>query len=228
MSFHPSEQIAEKYGQFSGELFQAMLGLDIIEEDCNTKSVASKLGKPVKSMANLLEHSTSVGDLPTLHEESATEGEHAATKPTTSTNLEFEVDDDLLAEEEDAESDFIAPNACLVRSMCRCERRLYPLLKEWTPVDVVITDYEIVYFDVESDSNNNLSPELRKKKEALRVALQATKGHHCHRNRRRWDCRAWIIGAVGVHPQFRPRPRTSPESLRNKKNCRRLHPPYSW
>jgi hypothetical protein len=218
---HP--QIAEKYGQFSGELFQAMLGLDIIEEDCNTKSVASikhsmspstsagdlpalndesnhphykltgdqysslseeaqgfilagKLGKPVKSMANLLEHSTSVGDLPTLHEESATEGEHAAAKPPTSTNLEFEVDDDLLAEEEDAESDFIAPNARLVRSMRRCERRLYPLLKEWTPVDVVITDYEIVYFDVESDSDDNLSPELRKKKEALRVALHATKG----------------------------------------------------
>jgi hypothetical protein len=81
-----------------------------------------------------------------------------------------------LAEEENAESEFIAPNARLIRSMRRCERRLIPLLKDWTPVDVVITNYEIVYFDVENDSEENLSPELRKQKEAIQAALQATKG----------------------------------------------------
>ncbi len=219
--------IVEKYGHFSGELFQAMLGLDIIEEqnqkprsnpitpavsigdlqelvdatpdktsttsnphyklngdqysalsaECQGIILAGKLGKPVKSMPNLFEHFASDGNLPTLHEDSGGEEHDTPSKVPGPKNLEFEVDSDLLAREQNDDSMFIAPSARLIRSMRRCDRRLYPLLKEWIPVDVVITDYEIVYFEVENDVyEHSLPEEVQQKKQALRLALQATKG----------------------------------------------------
>lgn len=213
--------IVEKYGQFSGELFQAMLGLEIVEDAASRKSLslptsvvetepeseihnpesdathphyklagenysslsaesqciilAGKLGKPVKSMANLMVNVSSGVNLPTLLEDAEVHSDPVPSGTGMSTEVEFEVDDKLLEEEEKAESPFIAPNARLVRSMRRCDRRLYPLLKEWVTVDVVMTQFEIVYFDIHEEASEN-DEETKAKAEALRLALQATKG----------------------------------------------------
>ena len=83
---------------------------------------------------------------------------------------------------------FADPNARLIRSMRRCERRLPPMLNEWAVVDVVITKYEIVYFDATDVDDLGPLPsattaatdvetlELQHKRDTVRQALIATKG----------------------------------------------------
>lgn len=74
---------------------------------------------------------------------------------------------------------FVAPNGRLLRSMRRCDRKLLPLLDKWTAVDVVITRWEIVYFDA-SDVEGPYGPEYNeediKNIESVRQAMIATKG----------------------------------------------------
>ena len=83
---------------------------------------------------------------------------------------------------------FADPNARLIRSMRRCERRLPPMLNEWAVVDVVITKYEIVYFDATDVDDLGPLPsattaatevealEIQHKRDTVRQALIATKG----------------------------------------------------
>ena len=73
-------------------------------------------------------------------------------------------------------------------SMRRCERRLPPMLNEWAVVDVVLTKYEIVYFDANDIDHLGTQPstavaaseveaiELQHKRDTVRQALIATKG----------------------------------------------------
>jgi len=57
------------------------------------------------------------------------------------------------SEQKERESDkentsiLIEPNAPLIRSMRRCERKLPSILDHWAVVDVALTRYELVYFD---------------------------------------------------------------------------------
>jgi hypothetical protein len=215
--------IVARYGEFSGELFQAMLGLEIIDEKSlaaldTTESrltflavagtsqrlklrgkqytrlppeaqgiiMAGKLGRRVKCVSvedlpTLAEEteklgrrvkSASVEDLPTLTEETITHeddyilGSHISS-PTAP--AEFEIDNEQVAlEENDGFSSFIDPSARLVRSMRRCDRKLLPLLNNWMPVDVVITQLEIVYFELVDDQDDLRMSTL--------LALNATKG----------------------------------------------------
>jgi hypothetical protein len=60
--------------------------------------------------------------------------------------------------------------------MRRCDRRLFPILKEWITVDVVITQFEIVYFDAHIDEANNDSVGTQHHLETSLLALRATKG----------------------------------------------------
>ena len=83
---------------------------------------------------------------------------------------------------------FAEPNARLIRSMRRCERRLPPMLNEWAVVDVVLTKYEIVYFDANDIDDLGTQPstavaaseveaiEVQHKRDTVRQALIATKG----------------------------------------------------
>jgi hypothetical protein len=211
--------IVEKYGQFSGELFQSMLGLEVVDGVSHTKEhsktlldkwneipsspaeakhgnkigrkqsiklsgtqyttlpaeaqsiiIAGKLGKPVKSMPNLPGSST---DLPALAEETVhdiIESQQSSIMPNTN---KFEIDDAKLALEEKLQSNFIAPNARLVRSMRRCDRKMLPILTEWGCVDIVITKFEMVYF--EALDLKNPSSTTHQEQSSL-LALQATSG----------------------------------------------------
>ena len=211
--------IVAKYGEFSGELFQAMLGLQVIEvtppaatsavilapDDATSTNVetthldhptpeldkavshrtllsdkqytdlppeaqgiilAGKLGKPVKSVGNLLLHSSpvkNIHNLPTL-----TEDEHGAESPK-KLHCKFEIDAAQFAIEEkevNGLSMLVAPNARVLRSMRRCHRRLLPLLTKWTAVDVVMTQFELVYFEAFDPMEKNTTL----------LAIQATHG----------------------------------------------------
>jgi hypothetical protein len=207
-------EIVEKYGQFSGELLQAMLGLDVdvhSSEDVSMMSqpssdrketreekgkaedtdkpdtwqshikltgtqyaklppevqgliIAGRLGKPVKLMNVPIEKNLSSGLLPTV-EEGTTDLTHRR-----STGLaEFEVDKEKMDIEHHTDFTFIAPFARLVRSMRRCDRRHLPLLTNWVSVDVVMTQFEIVYFESKDGKSSQ-------EEEALKAALHATKG----------------------------------------------------
>jgi hypothetical protein len=229
--------IVAKYGEFSGELFQAMLGLPIIDEDKPAPAydskfgaheditlqeeatqttqatestwsqrperpkmhkrsqsigqsfrlagkqyenlpigaqeiiLAGKLGMPVccETTRNL-EGIMADKDLPALHEHE--ELHHHNEKPVGPT--QFSVDAAQLAREANLEQyGFIAPNAPLVRSMRRCDRRLVPLLTKWVPVDVAVTKFEIVYFEAEDVEDGDFSDTT---KAATRTAMTATKG----------------------------------------------------
>ena len=167
---HP--EIVAKYGEFSGELLQVMLGIPIIEQDlvpspevviegtprpdshretylidkqfaklpCEAQEIimAGKLGKAVVSEPETGSHEHTF----TIPEHD--HGEHVV-RPK---GLRFSVVDASIPQELDpSTSAFDAPNAQLVRSMRRCERKLLPILDHWTVVDVVMTRFEIVYFD---------------------------------------------------------------------------------
>jgi hypothetical protein len=66
---------------------------------------------------------------------------------------------------------FISPNARLIRSMRRCDRKFLPLLDQWSTVDVLITRFEIVYLDTAVDEIEDSVAQ-----DGIRQALQATKG----------------------------------------------------
>jgi hypothetical protein len=212
--------IVDKYGQFSGELLQAMLGLhvDVVSSDGSTLSqaesnenqndkekrkneddekpdtwqshirlarpqymhlsaeaqgfiIAGILSKPVKVM----HHGDSkhcVEEMPTVDED-CDDLYHPSTPKLAL--AEFEVDMDKMSIERKADYAFLAPFASLVRSMRRCDRKLIPFLSSWVSVDVVMTQFEIVYFEavdhISSDDEN-----IRRHADTCRSALQATKG----------------------------------------------------
>jgi hypothetical protein len=198
---HP--EIVAKYGQFSGELLQVMLGIPIIEstpapvvfdtgvtamfpsndttpqaskpsyiiEDqysslpAETQEIimAGKLGKDVVCVSNPSSRAATF----TIPE--GVDG-HAVVSEQDNQTRRFEVAADPITPSLDvAESVFDAPNARLVRSMRRCERKLLPILDHWTVVDVVITRFEIVYFDAVGADDNFDNPRIFE-------ALSATKG----------------------------------------------------
>eukprot|EP00546_Thalassionema_frauenfeldii_P019785 CAMPEP_0178903366 /NCGR_PEP_ID=MMETSP0786-20121207/5117_1 /TAXON_ID=186022 /ORGANISM="Thalassionema frauenfeldii, Strain CCMP 1798" /LENGTH=1103 /DNA_ID=CAMNT_0020574729 /DNA_START=1039 /DNA_END=4350 /DNA_ORIENTATION=+ len=70
----------------------------------------------------------------------------------------------------------LVPNARLVRNMRRCDHKILPLLDKWTTVDVVMTKYEIVYFDVNDIDNLQDKREIENFTKNVRQALIATKG----------------------------------------------------
>ena len=201
-------EVAEKYGVFSGEILQIMLGIPAVEhvheivkeefegkkpvetgvtlasfqrkgtfEEPRTKKdtytldkkysnlpvasqeviMAGKLGRNVRCVTdNIL----SDGSIP----------EHSASKA--KSRYLFEIKDDqknipdhVMSLEEIS---FEVPNASLVRTMRRCDKKLLPILEKWTPVDVVMTRFEIVYFDASEFVRSAES-------EAVEQALIATK-----------------------------------------------------
>jgi len=205
--------IVEKYGQFSGELLQVMLGQKFVIESPSLSAsvqpntsdfkqdnkmtlneakkleshiklagsnhaklppraqaiiIAGHLGKPVKPMyLELYEKAGTTSSLSIGVEK---------VSPITTGLVEFEVDTERMKSEINAPYTFIAPFARLVRSMRRCDRRHLPLLKGWIGVDVVMTQFEIVYFEAIDSYNSEPDETTKLHSEACRLALQATKG----------------------------------------------------
>lgn len=268
-------KIVEKYGDFSGELLQTMLGIEVIEEGSEpdmdhfdsmhsgsihitsdsenngtspapvaskieahdipdqahgsrppppmelsrrfqrlpaaTQSIilAGRTGKPVKTVSQASANSNSLADDGSDYTQFATQSYSGDSghgveltpsppnkQPTPVAPMQFDFDREKAAEEKlrddygQEPNDlairyFINPNARLIRSMKRCERRLPPILNHWAVVDVVLTKYELVYFDashVDEDMEELIDEEclderdLRLRRQTVREAIVATKG----------------------------------------------------
>lgn len=133
--------VAEKYGLFSGELLQCMLG--IYSEGHHTES--EELETSVCD-ADIPEHETIHRD--TIPKEPSSRSVTRSLKPPMISRLQS-------GNFEGWCDDFAYPKARLIRRMRRCERQLLPLLDEWMVVDVVLTSHELVLFEILDESEQN-------------------------------------------------------------------------
>ena len=159
--------IVQKHGQFSGELLQAMLGLDItigssqvsvptefetsltkkdkIQETNECEMIKSHIKLTQSRYAKLPARAQGIviaGSLRKPVKPIALEP-FFPLLPTTGL-VDFVIDNERMDSEQNTSYSFVAPFARLVRSMRRCDRRHLPLLKGWISVDVVMTQFEIV------------------------------------------------------------------------------------
>ena len=233
--------IVEKYGEFSAELLQAMLGIEVLETALRPGSVGklpvASFDRPQKEPSQKASGATTLSALdkpipphyrpgsvetqghrsavkrPTLtadsryallhpeaqsiilagkvghnvvaREKSSFEGSllygsGSSGVPTDTTAIPaFEVTAEETVEDVELLSQLVAPNARLIRSMRRCDKKLLPMLGMWVTVDVVMTKYEIVYLDTtEVDQIDSLeNPTISDQRvQNVREALIATKG----------------------------------------------------
>lgn len=213
---HP--ELAQKHGEFSGEILRAMLGVVSLEPapveaipDVSRHLSAEISGEPThmgrpglppsksfslneeysglsseaqgiilagKLGCSLVQCSPGSRNLHSLDEVSESRLEDGFGHPAYLTsgsagdlNAVFEIDS-----REESQSDvmamFVSPNARLVRSMRRCHRKLLPILDKWAVVDVVMTRFEMVYFDAVGVDEVTTNQEY----EGTRQAIAATKG----------------------------------------------------
>ena len=196
LSLYPD--VVEEHGEFSTELLQAMLGVDT----GGSKSIKHEVvAKPHGDETVTMDATSSVdavsskagGYVPKRlrHRHlSLEEAKHSSNivlgKTTNPTAAKKEAVSGIPVHDPQASGDssnekftFIRPNAKLLRSMRRCDRKLLPLINTWTAVDVVITKYEIVYFeaiDVADLNKAKYSDDDVIAMEAGRKGLEATMG----------------------------------------------------
>ena len=186
--------IAAQYGEFSSEILRAMLGLPSPSKNVvSAMSSDSGLVAPraPTSGTQLFALQKQYSDLSPEAQEIILSGKMGRRMvQSTSCKLEktplvaspnmspktrrimFEVDN-IDSEIDDQNYNFKSPNARLIHSMRRCDRKFLPLLDKWTTVDVLITRFEVVYLEVAPDDN---SREDSASNDCIREALKATKG----------------------------------------------------
>jgi hypothetical protein len=177
VSQHP--EIVEKHGQFSGEILKVMLGiyveneatrLDKGESELPVKKGAAVIYSVNREFSGLSSAAQSIilaGKLGRSVKQLTSE-EYAkdslSAEKSQSEKIKFKIcEEDIFLDHAVA---FKAPNARLVRSMRRCDRKVLPILNDWTAVDVIMTKYEMVYFDATDKAADT----------GLLEALKATRG----------------------------------------------------
>ena len=168
-----------------------------LDPDCQGIILAGRIGRPVRQKSRRPTHGGTSADnffLDSLRSQGSSESTQPVRRASGGVGggPVFVLDKQQDKEEHTGGSEsmamFAEPNARLIRSMRRCERRLPPMLNEWAVVDVVLTKYEIVYFDANDIDHLGTQPstavaaseveaiELQHKRDTVRQALIATKG----------------------------------------------------
>lgn len=184
-------EIVAKYGQFSGELLRAMLGLHVDcesshtskqeqhhhREENGTKVVAHDQQKD--NMETVLQPQSVGQSIPAAGRFDVHTMGEANHKPSTTDLMRTSsirkplVRTSSVGQIDTLDSLFASPNARLVRSMRRCDRKFIPFLNKWSVVDVALTRYEMVYFDaVDVDGEAALDAAG----DSARQAVMTTKG----------------------------------------------------
>ena len=140
--------VAQKYGLFSGELLQCMLGIYSDENHTESEELDNSVREFDGTGAN-----TIISENETIHRdaipiEPSSRSLTRSFKPTMSIRHQSDNLDGWC-------DDFAYPKARLLRRMRRCERQLLPLLDEWMVVDVVLTSHELVLFDVVDETEQS-------------------------------------------------------------------------
>ena len=141
--------VAMKFGMFSGQFLQCMLGIYSPDQDSD-----DNVKEPSTDISDKDFGSSQPSADPSI--ENSDEREFK-----TLTSLDSTSDTPKMPHQRrtayDFESfgvvfdDFSYPSSRLIRRMRRCERRLLPFLDEWQVVDVVLTSHELVLFDVHEE-----------------------------------------------------------------------------
>ena len=191
-------EIVSEYGEFSGELLRAMLGLPALAEppQIATPDKAGILSSSKKG-AKAYQLSHEFSSLPHRAQEIILAGQLGqAVKCISADNrkdslhpvdegglcggaarhstLFFEIDKEAQPKLH-ANSTFAFPNARLVRSMRRCDRKVLPMLDKWASVDVVMTRFELVYFDVFNADVHEVDVDVEDTRQAI-IAMKGGKG----------------------------------------------------
>jgi hypothetical protein len=175
---HP--ELVEKYGEFSGEILQAMMGLAVIEGRPRSRQLD---GVPESKRGFLIElKNDRYNYLAPEAQEIVVAG--VVGKPVKlscrdlglrkTASARFEID----TQKNDVEklqlfTTLEFPNARIIRSVRRCDRMYLPLLKTWSAVDVILTEHEMIYVDITDPDGATVDPA---RAGACREALVATKG----------------------------------------------------
>ena len=154
--------IAKTCGLFSSEILQCMLGIYSHNSD-DHKEVEESVTGPLGSDGKI----ESSEENESSHHRHASENSHHSMASETSSRPGFDRPPTVKRYESDdfgiTFDDFKYPKARLIRRMRRCERRIQPLLDEWMLVDIVLTNHELVIFDVvdrTSSLDDTVSPKL--------------------------------------------------------------------
>jgi len=180
---HP--EIVAKYGQFSGELLRAMLGLHV---ECESSHATTQkehhhleenesrvvVHDQHKDKMEMSFQPQSVGQSSPV----AVVGRFDVHTMMRTSSIRKPSNTDLVRTSSIGpigtyDSLFASPNARLVRSMRRCDRKFIPFLNKWSVVDVAITRYEMVYFNA---VNVDGEAALDAAGDSARQAVMATKG----------------------------------------------------
>lgn len=165
---HPD--IVAKHGVFSGALLEAMLGIEPL-----SKTNVKQEGKG-KCEDDLLDHCPDAQSYIEAGKLMKPSGVRRSQSVQSNASSIHEVDEgshSSILFENDEDGEFTRPASVLIRSMRRCQCKLLPLLDEWTTVDIVLTKYEIVWFDVSKAKSPH---EMDVRTENVRGAMRATKG----------------------------------------------------
>jgi hypothetical protein len=133
-------KIVSDYGMFSGKLLEAMLGIEYSAQINNTvcQSEDTQLMQASNKLVDNLHSAPSASRWKSMVDRHANRS---------NSEILSSVGDDW---NEETEYNFIRPEAPLIRKMRRCQCKWLPLLDEWQVVDVVLTNYEIVWMEPKS------------------------------------------------------------------------------
>ena len=140
--------VAQKYGLFSGELLQCMLGIYSHENHPDSDELDDSVRDADGTGANNIISEHGIIHRDTTAIEPSSRSLTRSLKPPINTRQQSGTFDGWC-------DDFAYPMARLLRRMRRCERQLLPLLDEWVVVDVVLTSHELVLFDVRDENEQS-------------------------------------------------------------------------
>ena len=151
-------EVAGKFGMFSGEMLQSMLGIYPEKStDADKELEISVLDDQTSGDNNRVENQrrqkqvSSSQELFNRIKSSYNSSTYSAVQLKSCANRT----DDCVTFDE-----FSYPTARLIRRMRRCEWILLPLLDEWMVVDAVLTSHELILFSVPDDTEDlSLAPD---------------------------------------------------------------------
>lgn len=198
--------VAKQHGEFSGELLQAMLGLELLASqgalpnEPSTRSVVGRstsfhshgdagprsltvakefsgLDPTAQSVILSAQTGKSVRLNVSPTSAAVVEGSLAGSLQVPTKRPFFEVIEETQEELDENAIQFVAPDAPAVRKMRRCDKKLLPLFEMWTAVDVVLTKYEIVFLEAfDCDETSQSNDREDERMKGIREAIVATNG----------------------------------------------------
>lgn len=171
-------QVVQKHGEFSSEILQSMLGIhdhkstNVGAENklfcSNRRSLSTAFSRVSEEGLAIVIAGLERNSVSNLKKDDP----QLCDGNDDYFDVVYEIDYQNITNEEIFSStiNLSYPNSSLVLNMKRCHRKFLPLFNKWFLVDVVVTQFEIVYLDIERNRIVN------KEDEHIMEAIRATNG----------------------------------------------------